>query len=86
MGAARRHGIEAQCTLHWFVHPRWFDLIGGFTKAENIDVYIDWVQTAFGLFGAPCSCSRSRRVHALNEALTHACMLPACCAALRGPG
>ena len=49
--AACRHGIEASCTLHWFVHPRWFDLIGGFTKADNIDVYVDWACTAFRLFG-----------------------------------
>lgn len=38
-------------TLHWFVHPRWFDLLGGFTKAENIPVYVEWAETAFKLFG-----------------------------------
>lgn len=46
-----RNGIEAAMTLHWFVHPRWFDLLGGFTKAENIPVYVEWAETAFKLFG-----------------------------------
>jgi beta-glucosidase/6-phospho-beta-glucosidase/beta-galactosidase len=40
-------------TLHWFVHPRWFDEIGGFTKFENIDVYVEWAKKAFELFGDP---------------------------------
>ena len=39
-------------TLHWFVHPRWFDLLGGFTKAGNISIYVEWAETAFKLFGA----------------------------------
>lgn len=38
-------------TLHWFVHPRWFDKLGGFTKAANIAVYVEWAETAFKLFG-----------------------------------
>ena len=46
-----RHGIEPAMTLHWFVHPRWFDLKGGFTKAANIPIYVEWAATAFKLFG-----------------------------------
>jgi beta-glucosidase/6-phospho-beta-glucosidase/beta-galactosidase len=46
-----RQGIEPNVTLHWFVHPRWFDEIGGFTKYENIDVYVEWAKKAFELFG-----------------------------------
>ena len=38
-------------TLHWFVHPRWFDLVGGFTKAENIKYFLDWAKLAFENFG-----------------------------------
>jgi len=49
----RRQGIEPNMTLHWFVHPRWFDEIGGFTKFENIDVYVEWAKKAFELFGGP---------------------------------
>ena len=51
-----RHNIEPSCTLHWFVHPHWFDLNGAFANADNIDVYVDWACTAFRLFGEfyPC--------------------------------
>ncbi len=38
-------------TLHWFVHPRWFDELGGFTKYENIRLYVEWAKKAFELFG-----------------------------------
>ena len=38
-------------TLHWFVHPLWFEEMGGFAKYENIDVYVEWAKKAFELFG-----------------------------------
>lgn len=38
-------------TLHWFVHPLWFQEMGAFTKEENISVYVEWAQLAFKLFG-----------------------------------
>ena len=38
-------------TLHWFVHPRWFDEIGGFTKMENKTEFVAWAEKAFELFG-----------------------------------
>ena len=49
-----RHGMEPNVTLHWFVHPNWFQEMGGFTKEENTEVFVDWCRTAFSLFGAPC--------------------------------
>ena len=33
-------GIEPYVTLHHFVHPQWFDDIGGFEKVENIDRFV----------------------------------------------
>ena len=47
----RRLGIEPNVTLHWFVHPQWFQEMGAFTKFENIEVFVDWAVTAFKLFG-----------------------------------
>ena len=46
-----RQSIEPNMTLHWFVHPRWFDELGGFTKFENIRLFVDWAKKAFELFG-----------------------------------
>ena len=46
-----RCGMEANVTLHWFVHPLWFQEIGGFTKEENIAVFVEWAELAFKLFG-----------------------------------
>ena len=39
-------------TVHWFVHPLWFQDIGAFTKEENIEVFVEWAKLAFTLFGA----------------------------------
>ena len=47
----RRQDMEPNVTLHWFVHPNWFQELGGFTKEENIDIFVEWCRTAFSLFG-----------------------------------
>ena len=44
--------MEPNVTLHWFVHPNWFQELGGFTKAENVDIFVEWCRSAFSLFGA----------------------------------
>ena len=46
-------------TLHWFVHPLWFQDIGAFTKEQNIDVFVEWAKVAFTLFGALCVALRT---------------------------
>ena len=38
-------------TLHWFVHPQWFDDLGGWTEAKNIRHFVDWAELAFKHFG-----------------------------------
>ena len=43
--------MEPNVTLHWFVHPNWFQELGGFTKAENIEIFVEWCRSAFSLFG-----------------------------------
>lgn len=50
--------MEPNVTLHWFVHPNWFQKMGGFTKEENIEVYVDWCRTAFSLFGEHAHATR----------------------------
>jgi len=34
-------------TLHHFVHPNWFEKLGGFTKEENIPIFVEFARTAF---------------------------------------
>ncbi|KAK9840609.1 hypothetical protein WJX81_004313 [Elliptochloris bilobata] len=57
-----RQGMEPNVTLHWFVHPNWFQELGGFTKEENIDIFVEWCRTAFSLFG-----KRSKHWTTFNE-------------------
>lgn len=44
--------MEANVTLHWFVHPQWFDDLGGWLEAKNIRLFVDWAELAFKHFGA----------------------------------
>ena len=43
--------MEANVTLHWFVHPRWFDELGGWRRSENVRYYVEWAELAFKLWG-----------------------------------
>lgn len=36
----RANGMEPMCTLHHFTHPQWFEEMGGFTKEENIPIFV----------------------------------------------
>ena len=58
-----RHDMEANVTLHWFVHPRWFDELGGWIKSENVRYYVEWAELAFKHFG------RTVSRHALSQAV-----------------
>lgn len=49
-------------TLHHFVHPQWFEDLGGFEKESNIQAYLDWVELAFRSFG-----KRVRNWNTFNE-------------------
>ena len=51
--------MEANVTVHWFVHPLWFQDMGAFTKEENIEVFVEWARLAFTLFGALCSSTHA---------------------------
>ena len=64
-------------TLHWFVHPRWFDLVGGFTKAENIKYFLDWAKLAFENFGeSGCSCGHQHTASSATVPLSGRAYLP----------
>ena len=43
-------GMEPNVTLHWFVHPAWFEHIGAFLKEQNIPIFVDWAKFAFSEF------------------------------------
>lgn len=42
-----RHKLEPMVTLHHFVHPNWFENLGGFIKEENIPIFVEFARTAF---------------------------------------
>ncbi len=33
--------------MHHFVHPNWFENLGGFTKEANIPIFVEFARTAF---------------------------------------
>ncbi len=39
--------IVPLATLHHFVHPQWFEDLGGFEKEANIAHYLTWVELAY---------------------------------------
>ena len=47
----RSRGISILMTLHHFTNPMWFEALGGFTKAENLDIFLDFVELAVRSFG-----------------------------------
>lgn len=47
-----RHKLEPMVTLHHFVHPNWFEDLGGFTREANIPIFVEFARTAFRHFGS----------------------------------
>ncbi|MGF7107558.1 glycoside hydrolase family 1 protein [Treponema pedis] len=50
----KRAGIKPLLTLYHFSHPMWFENLGGFTKKENIDIFLKFVETCIKEFGDLC--------------------------------
>ena len=48
--AACRHKLEPVVTLHHFVHPLWFDALGGFTTDAGIPHFV-----SFATFAVRCA-------------------------------
>lgn len=51
LDCCRRKGMEPHVTLHHFVHPAWFERLGGFNKEENIALFLDYTRTCYRHFG-----------------------------------
>lgn len=45
-----RHKIVPFVSLHHFVHPIWFEHLGGFQKEENIAHFVDYAKLTFRCF------------------------------------
>ncbi|DBB17846.1 TPA: hypothetical protein ACH3X3_002865 [Trebouxia sp. C0006] len=43
--------MEPSVSIHHFVHPQWFEELGGWTKEENIELYVKFAVDAFKRFG-----------------------------------
>lgn len=59
----KRHGMEPFPTLYHFVHPQWFEELGGFTKQCNVKLFVDWCKLAFEEYGG-----KARYWATINEA------------------
>ncbi|KAK9829708.1 hypothetical protein WJX72_007458 [[Myrmecia] bisecta] len=57
-----RHQLEPVVTLYHFVHPSWFEALGGFTKEDSIALFVAYAETVFREFG-----SRARLWVTFNE-------------------
>lgn len=44
------HGMEPFLSLHHYVHPQWFEALGGFRKRENIRYFVDYCVAAYKEF------------------------------------
>lgn len=55
MACMRKHGLQPVTTLHHFVHPQWFEEMGGFESMDNIPVFLRWVEEAYRRLGRQCS-------------------------------
>lgn len=44
-------GVTLMFVLHHFAHPNWFEQRGGWTKEENIPLYLDFVRQCIKHFG-----------------------------------
>jgi beta-glucosidase len=47
----RERGISVLLTIHHFTNPMWFEEKGGFTKAENLSDFLNFVELAVRAFG-----------------------------------
>ena len=44
-------GMEPFLSLHHYVHPQWFEAMGGFQKLDNIRYFVDYCKMAMAEFG-----------------------------------
>ena len=49
--ALEARNMEPFVTFHHFVHPLWFEKLGGFTKVENIPLFVEYSVAAYKEFG-----------------------------------
>ncbi|UTD13876.1 glycoside hydrolase family 1 protein [Treponema denticola] len=51
----KKAGIRPLISLYHFSHPMWFEKSGGFTKKENVEVFLNYVKTCINELGSLCS-------------------------------
>lgn len=65
----REKGTKLMFVLHHFAHPNWFEAKGGWTRAENIPLFLDYVQQCiahFGEYAAYWNTFNEPNVYAMN--------------------
>ncbi len=53
-----RNGLQPNVTLWHFVAPQWFEELGGWTKEENVQLFVAYAVRAVRLFGDQVGVSR----------------------------
>jgi beta-glucosidase/6-phospho-beta-glucosidase/beta-galactosidase len=71
-------GMTPNVTLHHFTAPQWFMDIGGWTKAENIQLFVEYAVKVGQLgWDAPIavqhSTAQSSTIRTLQSSVTHYC-------------
>ncbi len=47
----RLNGMEPFLSMHHYVHPQWFEAMGGFQKLANVRYFVDYCKLAMAEFG-----------------------------------
>lgn len=65
----RQKGIRLMFVLHHFAHPNWFEAAGGWTREENIPMYLEYTRQCikhFGEYVAYWNTFNEPNVYAMN--------------------
>ncbi|MBP6828206.1 MAG: family 1 glycosylhydrolase [Saprospiraceae bacterium] len=65
----QKGGVRLMFVLHHFAHPNWFEEAGGWTKDENIPMFLDFVRQCikhFGEYAAYWNTFNEPNVYAMN--------------------
>lgn len=63
--------MEPSVSIHHFVHPAWFEQMGGWTKEANIDLFVNFAVEAFKRFGQHAKLWSSFNEPTVSDLLWH---------------
>lgn len=51
LDVAERHKLVPNATMHHFVHPLWFQHMGGFENPQSVDLFVNFARVLYNNFG-----------------------------------